>query len=99
MVNIMKHLVQMEFKHKRPQKQGTTMDYYIRGRHCYISRYKASDWQLEMKQAKYSYSVWNGEGYFIYDTDDLEKAIEVMAIYDDYRDGVIWTNLASIKEE
>lgn len=85
----------MILKHKRPQKQGTTMDYYIRGRHCYVSRYKASDWQVKMKDAKYHYTLWSGEGNLIYETyDDLEKIIEAMQIYDDYRGGTTWVNLA-----
>lgn len=88
----------MELKAKRPQKHGTTMDYYIRGRHCYLSRYKASKWQLDMKLAKYSYSLWSNNGDLIYDTDDLEKAIEAMAIYDDYRSGTTWIKLATFKE-
>lgn len=89
----------MKLKAKRPQKQGTTMDYYIRGRYCYVSRYKATDWQVKMKDAKYHYTLWSGEGNLIYETyDDLEKIIEAMQIYDDYRHGTTWVNLATFEE-
>ena len=74
---------------KRPQKKWTTMDFYLRGRACYLSRYRKADWQPNAKKRPYSYSLWSNNGELLYDTEDMTLAVEAFALYEEYKvDGV-----------
>lgn len=75
----------------RSQRKWSTMDFYLRGRHAYISRYKAADWQVKAGTPRLQYSVWTGDGELLLDTSKLDEAVEMLAQYDDYRDGIIYT--------